>query len=1191
MTQYIAQTNTSLLTEGELGVSNSQLVAGSGSEGSYVVVGNPTNGTTVDGLGYAFDGMDVSSFSTLGSGFVFLDGATFDALGVGVYEFEESNGVVYGLYGRTDGIVQNVCFSSAYTNQSPMLYTTLTYSPPFLAGTGWEAECVLGSAINGFALSLRQTSGTGRRFLWVMHNGSLLDIAGHTYIEITTAVNTRISEFNNQYSGSVPTLILPRIVACNSIFFMAMGCYQVQNMNLGGWDSTNYWSPTNAVLPSSTATYSPSYFTVSTSGFPGGDISAAQFPSFHGSQSPTGNLNPYVLYDTATGGSWTTMIGNNDLVDPTSGWSCNMVSILEVEALSTGTIVVAFGGSTAPYASGSPVDITVNMVYTFSCTFTGSAGSYSNCQFNYSSPGQNGVSADYVQYYPFVVGGNPGFVAPNESVASVSGNYATCYNKLPICSYSLSGDRIIQQPNIFWYGSGKGSVVWNEAGVYRRMLIQSGPSAGSLAAAKSNKTAMMYPMFNVTNRFAGTTAAINQSTVVVSGIISTISGVINVGPNLWLTAGNTPTGGNAWVMDELSGTTLGSTTYNLFGESVPGFGTRTSETPVNLPAPSTTMSVYGHVWSTSTPTVTEPINIIVPLITDNTSLPSPNGLSVRAGQYTLSNGTYEPPPVIFSYSSSISSQVTALKATVLAVAQSEISGFGSSGVGNIMITPIIDPTGTTSTWALVVLGGAQPLTGSGWSLQGYLPCYGTPCTVTNGVMSLSNTSDIWLISNSNQGQTGIWETNTGSSDFAVAGCLELVYSGSSVWMYSQAGAYTAAVTEDAWGAYTVAEMPAGGGAPTSVSSVIGDYTIKRACSPYYGGLANVLYWGQGQEDPGPFFAVSRFSTSTVTTVAGLVASFQAAVSNINQETAANYAVIMSMDAINNEFMLQLGSVYGRLNHKVFSIPSTYINMSSYAAGQYYLYVTDTGADGIAIQADSAERPESSTNMYFGTVSVSAVGLYGMENVSEVVRFGTARLAKDYAGRATPGSAIRVGPYYQWEVYARGLGAANVDPSVNNLRGFNASGQPETYAMNRSYNLIMFDTSGNVTSCVTYDVFNATTGTTNAANLVSAMNAMATGQHFAVVTFDEPQTNQTATGMAAAFSRVGATIFGSTSFQYRSAYLLLGTVGSAKAYENYVGVADTTVQNNDVSGDPNAFIGVAFSIINGVWTVNPFNVGS
>ena len=1188
MTQYIAQTNPTLLIEGELGVSGSQLVAGSGNEGSYVVVGNPTGASTVDGIGYAFDGMDISSFSTLGSGFVFLDGSTFDALGVGVYEFEESNGVVYGLYGRTDGMVQNVCFSSAYTNQSPMLYTTLQYSPPFLAGTGWEAECVCGSAINGFALSIRPTSGTGRRYLWVLHNGSLLDIAGHTYIEITTAVNTRISEFNSQYSGAVPTLILPRIVACNSIFFMAMGCYQVQNMNLGGWDSSSHWTPTSAVLPASPATYSPSYFTVSTSNFPGGDISASQFPSFHGSQSVTGNLAPYILYDPTTGESWTTILGNNDCDDQTTGWSCNMVSVLEVEALSNGTIVVAFGCLTAPYTSGSPIDIHVNMVYTFYCTFTGSAGSYTNCQFNYNAPGQNGVSANYVQGYPFVVGGTPGFVAPNESVAAVSGNYASCYNKLPICTQSVSGNRYHQQPNIFWYGSGKGSVVFNESGVYRRMLIQSGPSAGSLAAAQSNKTAMLYPMFNVTNRFAGATAAINQSSVVVSGIISTISGTINVAPGLWLTAGNTPNGDNTWVIDELSGTTLGSTTYNLFGQSVLGFGTRVSETLVNLPAPTTTMSCYGHVWNSSTP-VTEPINIIVPLITDNTALPSPNGLSVRAGQYTLSGDVYEPPPVIFSYASNISSHLTALRSTVLATAQSEISGFGSSGVGNIMVTPIVDETGTTCTWAMIEMGGAMPNTGE-WALQGYIPTYGTPCTVTNGVMSFSNTSDVWLISNSNQGQTGVWETNCGSNDFALSGNLELVY-GSSLWMYHQTGAYTADVTTEAWGTYTVAEMPVGGGTPTSVSCVIGDYTQKRTCSAYLDGLANILYWEQGQEDPSSFFAVSRFSTSAVNAVSDFAAGFQAAVSNINQETAANYAVIMSMDAINNQFMLQLGSVYGRLNHKVFSIPSTYIDFTSFATGQYYLYVTDTGADGIAIQADSEQRPESSTNMYFGTVSKSTIGLYGMENVSEVVRFGTARLAKDYAGRATPGSAIRVGPYYQWEAYAMGLSAANIDPSSNNLRGFNSSGVAETYAFARSYNLIQFDINGNVTSAVTYDVFNSTTGTTEAADLVAAMNAMATGQHFAVITFDEPQTNQTATGMAAAFSRVGATVFGSTSFAYRSAYMLLGTVGSAPAYEKYVGIADTTTQLNDVTGDPNAFIGAAFSIINGVWTVNAFNVGS
>jgi hypothetical protein len=101
MTQYKYQTDINTLTQGELGLNpNLSLITKDAASGNTVVLGNPSNSTPVPYLtaSYAEEQMDISSVRTLGTNFVYLSGTSFDSMGVGVYEFEESNGTVYGLY-------------------------------------------------------------------------------------------------------------------------------------------------------------------------------------------------------------------------------------------------------------------------------------------------------------------------------------------------------------------------------------------------------------------------------------------------------------------------------------------------------------------------------------------------------------------------------------------------------------------------------------------------------------------------------------------------------------------------------------------------------------------------------------------------------------------------------------------------------------------------------------------------------------------------------------------------------------------------------------------------------------------------------------------------------------------------------------------------------------------------------------
>jgi hypothetical protein len=185
MTQYLYQTNTSLLLEGELGLNSSNQLVTKNASGTLVTLTPAAGSTAISDLvkQYAADQMDLSGVRTLGTGFIFLNGTSFDSMGVGVTEFEESNGVVYGLYGRTDGLAQQVYYSAAFDNTQAMQYTTVPYIPPFLNGNVWQAQCVCGQDAQGFTLQLRNTTAGSTatpRYLYVQHNGSLLNSSGHT---------------------------------------------------------------------------------------------------------------------------------------------------------------------------------------------------------------------------------------------------------------------------------------------------------------------------------------------------------------------------------------------------------------------------------------------------------------------------------------------------------------------------------------------------------------------------------------------------------------------------------------------------------------------------------------------------------------------------------------------------------------------------------------------------------------------------------------------------------------------------------------------------------------------------------------------------------------------------------------------------------------------------------------------------
>ncbi len=106
-------------------------------------------------------------------------------------------------------------------------------------------------------------------------------------------------------------------------------------------------------------------------------------------------------------------------------------------------------------------------------------------------------------------------------------------------------------------------------------------------------------------------------------------------------------------------------------------------------------------------------------------------------------------------------------------------------------------------------------------------------------------------------------------------------------------------------------------------------------------------------------------------------------------------------------------------------------------------------------------------------------------------------------------------------------------------------------------------------------WNVWAGGTNSADMAAALNAIGNDHIVVVFTHDEPAGNRLTGGLPAAMYRCGASrgVFGSSSFQGRSAYALIGIAGCGEGNgaEFYQG---------ESYGDANAWIDASFSIIGG-----------
>ena len=1011
MTQYLIQTNPSLLVEGELSVTGNQLIVGTGG-GSNEVVGAVANTTAVSSLttSYAEELMDISSAQTLGSNFIFLNGTSFDAMGVGNYEFEEANGIVYGLYGRTDGISQQVYFSGALNNQQGLQYTTVPYVPPFLSGSAWQASSVAGSDLQGFILTLRDTtagSTASPRYLYVKHNGSLINTAGHTYVEVTSVVNAYIA------SGTELTGVLPKIVRVGAYFFIALPSWQEGLLRFGGWNAQDATYPQiSTALPASPIAYSPQTFTITTSGWPGGDQSALQFPILAGLNAPGGLAN-YRIYNSANGAVTVPALISAPNPIP-AGWAANSACRLEGEDNGSGTPLMALGFSfyvvdSAGLVAGGQITFTFNVTFT-----AGSAGAYTAALITYVTAGTLGSDLNHCQPYPFLLSTTAS--APNEAVASNAATPSTCVNKLPISTWYDGFPSVgYRTPFTNWYYSGYLSTGGSSSAQIQRGIAKGGTNLGGLAAAQLNKRAMLYPMWNVNPRvdFSPSGNQFSNSFVQPSGKIAQVFFGHLVGQDLILSVSESPQFANQWTMSQMpANSQITDASYNRAGTLIPGMKPRVAEYLVNLPNPNSTLSTWGCVWPTGLANINAPVNFNFPSMSTS-GLKSANNAQVRVGSWTLSGGVYQPPPVLWTYSATMDAQLAALRTSVVAAVTAAYPSSVTTGVYGIDVVPIMNSAGTGIAFALGILHSGGPDAGTGQNL--YQTAFITPCTVSGSTINLSNTSSVTLLRQGTSDTTGMLGTYTATD--VNYGRLFIVYGQSGGGFYvGWSNPNTINVVGDTVATVQFYQFNSANGLVAGNStgrSVVRSYL---ACSAQHQGMV-ICPYRDGVSIPDPDLPISRYATSTVATLTDFAASFNAAIANPDNfvsgtttSASNNLAELMTLQAISNTFLLQIGSINGRLNHKEYSLPSSFIDMTSYAAGTYYLYLTDTGTGGVVLQVDAAQRAESTTNTYFGKFDRTSSGFANESSISEMIRFGTSRLVSGTAGTAMQGSQIRIGPY-------------------------------------------------------------------------------------------------------------------------------------------------------------------------------------
>ncbi|QRE00301.1 hypothetical protein [Burkholderia phage BCSR5] len=1021
--QYKVQTNTGILTTGELGIDAQDHLVTKDLQGNLVTVGNPDNSTSMTDLKQQFaeEVMDISSAKTLGSGYVFLNGTSYDGVGLGIYEFEERDGRVYGLYGRTDGVSQQVFLSGGFSNAQDQQYTTVPYVPPFLVGNSWQAQSVCGTGLASFCVQLRDTtpgSTASPRYIYVRHNNSLINLAGHSYVEITDAVNYYLQQLKGQ-GLNITAGIMPTVSLVGEIMLIAWGEWSETSAWLGAWNSPSASMPwTTNPLPSVAAAppYNPSRLQVASTNWPGGEITTGELPSIMGNRAP-GGMSIFKIYNVGTG--QVTDVTYNNFPQPIiSGWSSNNPVTILGDYDDAGNYFVALGTAMAPGdALGNGASNF--LMYSLNLTFNGTPGQSTQVTLNYPKAGQSGTDLHYVQDVPFLVPFNPNVAQPREDLVSDNNSPVSKYGKLPLCAYHTGyGNKFGNQATASWYYSGAMTFTGFGGGTILRGVVNNGAERGSKNAARHNKVRQIWPMFNVVPRsdFSPTGSSMSRALVVPSGKASYYMPGHFIAPDTILSPSYNNLSQLQWTVSKLPpNSNINDASYNRFGTAVSGFKSRVAEYLTNLPSPGTTSSTYGCLWSTNFPNGGDASvykNFQFPVLSDAGYNPAEiNGANTRYGDWTFSNGVYNAPPVNGSYHSNILGQLAALKPVVINAAKAAYTDTGTTY--HIEVVPVINQDGTG------VIKGFGIL----WAQSANNPKIGlcttftTPMASPGGIVQFTDTTQCTIVGQNMVVTNGIAGPILSRDNYSY---------GRLFVMYAYGISYAAwtclsplHVSGDALLNVMYFKGPADWSNVTYAGWCGSQSRAMISMSAQHNGMAKVPY-RDGFTVPTADVPLSLYQDTDVggatSFMAGTIDKAMQNPSNLipGGDHSYNLKEMLTLQAIAGNYTLQIGAVQGRLNHKQYSLPSTFIDMNDsvkFPQGTYYLYLVDP-QDGTPVhfEVDTAQRPESNTNMYFGRFTKDAQSFSNQVSVSEVVRFGTARLANDSSNKKVQGSSIRVGPY-------------------------------------------------------------------------------------------------------------------------------------------------------------------------------------
>lgn len=1000
MTTYKQQTDITKTKQGELAILNDNQLATVDASNNQVNLSNP------DVIGehdhdYVASTMDIAIAQTMtdanGNSIVFLNTNSYDSTAQSSFEFEEADGRVYSLYTRTSGVGQELFYGSAKDSKQLAQLSVFKYAPSWLTGTGWVASHCLGGDCNGFCLVLsnpsQPLSQTTVRYVYVkLTTNSLIDVANHQYVEITPFVRTWV----NGLSGLLQNVNHMPLVRRGQYHTYVEGTDSIHGfVYLGGFVNDDVTYPfTSAVLPASPAAFTPTQVTFTKANWYDGSTETST--ALRVLTNTAGNpVRVISSTGTVLTGNGTSLPYSNQLPTNPNSMCFEVANNGTTEVLGFITPVYVYYTNSAGHADS--MNSTVGVTFTRSGTGAAVTLTYVNPDPKYGQP------------YPWTLMEiSAGKFSPQETVNSNFAQPLTCANKLPaLQSYIINGAYEQMVQNSFY--SGNGAVTVTGAGGTNRAAFQYlAGQGGSLAQAQLAKFTWMYPNLNVSPRmnFVNGTNIVLGELAVPSGREYYANTGFWIGANTALIDGyvNGPDvqGGKPGFAVAVwpSGSVAGARTLYSGTNQCACFPPRISENIMFYNGQQFLADglVRVGVCYTNGGNINTPVQSIGTLMFWNYDTSS--GAKVTGGVPTFAIGQFTQNPTTkqwsppntttYTYSASINTQIQQAGTALVAAA-----GQGDT-IRNIELFPVLDSTGAVPTRMFGFMYSTNGTTLRGTSISVGL-------TISGSVISV-NPADVTLIGSSSN-------THNYSASGAVwrSTVQYQVWTSATAHYFAYYGDFTLSYPGDAL--TPAAAMVLNGNSATSQQTVLrGARRHNFSLSPQHQGLASLNPNDAGQQD-GRTILMRGYYAGAVNTAAGLAASIQAAVSGtIQTPTATGIMAIYDLTAIQNNEILQIGSVSGNLNGKIFNLPSTYYDLTGMPTGTYYIYVVDNGMNIAFKVVQDNTILEAATSMYLGRVDKTSSGFANGVMVASLIRFGTARLAQGHTIAPIAGSSIRWGAY-------------------------------------------------------------------------------------------------------------------------------------------------------------------------------------